>query len=303
MKVFREATFEDVSICLEIIDSNERYFDPSAKSAGEIHVRELLKGYFSEVHTELFLDGNTHLALINIQGDDVRRTYFPDIYIEPEHDLWDTCILKMESVIDAIHPDWRVLISINSKDNQAKEILNNFGYEFVRKYWVMEAAITTAPQLTYPQGVEFKKIDLNEDLPIWHQLHQNAFSSHFGFMARPFDKWCELMTSSERFDIEGTFILYRNGGPIGFVQSSNELEHEASGYISTVGVIHEEQDKGYGTLLVQRANLHAYEKGYRKIGLNVDTGNTTSALRVYERLGFVPLSSWEQFEKSSKVFL
>ena len=54
MLSFREATLRDASICEEIIDLQEKSFDPAAHGVGPVHVREILSGYFSEVHSELF---------------------------------------------------------------------------------------------------------------------------------------------------------------------------------------------------------------------------------------------------------
>jgi ribosomal protein S18 acetylase RimI-like enzyme len=300
MTLFRDATSADIDTCMELIDINEREFDPEAKSAGTVHVEEILHGYFTEVYSRLLMRDGVATAFINIHGDDVRETYFPDIYVRPGSNDWEAALLEMESIIDSGHPQWRVLISVNSKDEKTKELITQHGYSFIRKYWGMEAQVPEKTDFVTPEDIEIRKIDIEKDIKDWHAAHQDAFSTHFGFKPRPFDKWKELVLGAASLDLEGTFLLIKEGRCIGFLESSTEMEHENSGYISAIGVVKSEQGNGYGSLLIKQALAYAHSKSLTKLNLNVDTGNTTSALFVYERQGFAPNFSWEQYCKASK---
>lgn len=300
MSTFREATMADIQPCIEIMDANERLFDPEALSAGPVHVEEIINGYFPEVFSRLLTKDGHDIAFINSQGDDVRRTFYTDIYVIPGADVWQEALLEAESIIDSRQPTWRSLFSVNGKDEESKKILEKNGYSFLRKYWGMEAPIKTKPKVTIPEEIELRKLDFESELPIWHQVHQDSFSTHFGFVPRSFEKWSELTQASTSTDKEGTFLMFKGGACIGFVESSTELEHENSGYINLIGVIKTEQGHGYGSILIEQAKAHAYAKGLRKIGLNVDTGNTSSALHLYEKHGFKANFSYEQWCKSSK---
>ena len=297
MLSFREATLEDASICEEIIDLQEKSFDPAAHSVGLVHVREILNGYFSEVHSELLIEDDIPVAFINIHGDDVRKTYFPDIYVRPSHDVFNVALTRLEEYISKKNAQWTILIGINARDDYAKKVLSQCNYQWIRKYWGMEAPLNDVLFPALPTGLEVKVVDIERNLHEWYQVHQDSFSEHFGFQPRPFEKWRDLFLSAEGFDPDGTFLLYENGECVGFVESSNEKAHENSGYINMVGVRKSKQGMRYGTLLIQWAMAYAKRRNFSKIGLNVDTGNTTSALNVYQRLGFREISSWEQFKK------
>ena len=300
MAIFREATVSDLDICIEIIDANERLFDPQAHSAGPVHVEEIINGYFTEVFSFLLIKDEKPIAFVNSQGDDVRKTFYTDIYVLPEHDAWQDALSEAERIIDSRHSDWRAIFSVNGKDRKTKEVLERNGYSFLRKYWGMEAPFEFAPNLTIPDEIELRKIDFEKELPIWHQAYQDAFSNHFGFVPRSYEKWSELARAASSTDKEGTFLMFKGQTCIGFVESSTELEHENSGYINLIGVIKAEQGHGYGSILIEKAKAYAYAKGLRKIGLNVDTGNTSSALHLYEKHGFKANFSYEQFCKTDK---
>ena len=297
MLSFREATLRDASICEEIIDLQEKSFDPAAHAIGQVHVREILSGYFSEVHSELLFEDETPVAFINIHGDDVRKTYFPDIYVHPAHDVFPIALTKLEDYISNKNAQWPILIGINTKDEYAKKVLSQRNYQWIRKYWGMEAPLLNSTFPSLPFGLDVKVVDIAQDLHNWYEVHQDSFSEHFGFQPRPFEKWRDIFLNSEGFDPNGTFLLFEKGECVGFVESSNEKEHENSGYINMVGIRKSKQGMRYGTLLIQWAMAYAKERNFNKIGLNVDTGNTTSALNVYQRLGFREISSWEQFKK------
>ncbi len=300
MSEFREATLEDIDLCIEIIDLNEREFDPDAKSAGPIHVEEILAGYFDEVYSKLLIQDGVATAFINIHGDDVRKTYFPDIYVRPGSSSWEVALLEMESIINGAHSDWRIHLSINGKDDPTKELISRHGYSFMRKYWGMEANIPQKTEFVLPDGIEIRNVDVARDVELWHAAHQDAFSTHFGFEPRPIDKWRELVLGATSLDLNGTYLLRREDRCIGFLESSSELEHEGSGYINTIGVVKSEQGKGYGSLLIKQALHYSATKGFKKVNLNVDTENATSALHVYEKHGFVADFSWERWCKTDR---
>ncbi|MFM8405265.1 MAG: GNAT family N-acetyltransferase, partial [Actinomycetota bacterium] len=55
------------------------------------------------------------------------------------------------------------------------------------------------------------------------------------------------------------------------------------------------QGKGFGELLLRWA-LHYYQQLNRKyVELNVDSGNESGALRLYEKVGFKTKQSWQHF--------
>ncbi|MFZ9317052.1 MAG: GNAT family N-acetyltransferase, partial [Candidatus Nanopelagicaceae bacterium] len=56
---------------------------------------------------------------------------------------------------------------------------------------------------------------------------------------------------------------------------------------------------GYGELMLRWAFAYYSSIGRKSLELNVDTGNESGALRLYEKLGFKVKSAWQHFENKA----
>jgi ribosomal protein S18 acetylase RimI-like enzyme len=187
---------------------------------------------------------------------------------------------------------------VNSLDKRLQGAWEKHGYESLRRYYTMRMKITSAPSIRQIQNLEIRAIDIANpgQVALWHSAHQNSFSSHFGFAPRELDKWRELVLDSAT-DPNGVFLAFRNGEPVGFCQCNDEYVEENKGFINLLGVTHENQGLGIGEALLQTGISHCITKGYDSVELNVDTGNETGALKLYEKVGFRPESSWIQLHR------
>ena len=137
----------------------------------------------------------------------------------------------------------------------------------------------------------------------WWELHQDSFSKHFGFAPRPMELWIEQTKAASTLDPAACFILDYQGEPAGFVQLANANYHLNGGYVDVLGVAHKFQGLGLGQILLQHGINHSVDQGRDFIELNVDSGNESGALRLYEKLGFKPNSGWKQYENKNWVEL
>ena len=69
-------------------------------------------------------------------------------------------------------------------------------------------------------------------------------------------------------------------------------------WVSDVGTRKPWRGKGLATALLARTLSRARVAGFDQAGLDVDAGNPTGALRVYERCGFRRVSGWTSLGKS-----
>jgi ribosomal protein S18 acetylase RimI-like enzyme len=128
----------------------------------------------------------------------------------------------------------------------------------------------------------------------WHRIHQDSFQNHFGFQARPFDSWITKVLAENTFDPNGVFRASVDGRTVGFCQCTDEFVEEQRGYISALGVGHDDVGRGYGEALLRHGISYCASRGFDSGERGVDTANESGALRLYEKVGFRAESSWIQ---------
>jgi ribosomal protein S18 acetylase RimI-like enzyme len=237
-------------------------------------------------------------AVINLHPDSVTGRYYTDVYASPRVENLENVVLWAIELADSQHADWDIRPGVNSLDKRLQSAWAKHGFEFLRRYYTMRMRVSTTPTIRQIQGVEIRSIDISnpDQVALWHLLHQNSFSNHFGFAPRELEKWRELVQDSAT-DPNGVFFAFKNGQPVGFCQCNDEYVEDNRGFINLIGVTLENQGTGIGEALLQTGISYCITKGYDSVELNVDTGNESGALKLYEKVGFKPESSWIQMQR------
>lgn len=301
--VFAEATQADADAVRDLVNRHELAVDPQAATMSDDGIAELMAGYIDQSQSWIMrVDSGALAGFVQLHPDANRSIFFPDVYCDPAlPDLAGATSAAVDFVLslsERQQPDWSLRPGLNSKDDLLRGAYLAHGFAYLRKFWSLSRPITADdvwPEL--PPGIVVRRAeDTREDMQVLHALHQDSFSNHFGFKPREFENWMTLELEKQTRDPAGNFILFDQDQPAAFLLSATEMAHENGGYIDLIGVAHAHQGKGFGKLLLQCAASYAHENGFTKIDLNVDTGNESAALRVYEVAGFRPFSAWEQYE-------
>lgn len=293
---------EHVSLLVDLINEHEQSVDPDFTPTGETDAMELLEGYFDpSIAAFLFADDSEQpIGFYSVNPDSNRNRFFTDIYARPGSEALKQVLaeaLKASSQHEASYENW---FGVNSKDQTMKALLESFGMHAFRTYWHLRHEVTdSSKQPIEFVGATIRNMSTEADFETYWTLHQDAFSQHFGFAPREKWQWIEMTKSAATFDPQACFLLELEGEPAGFVQLSTALEHMNAGFVDLIGVAHKFQGTGLGQLLLQHGINVCVERGNGFIELNVDSGNESGALRVYEKLGFKPQSSWEQYENKN----
>ena len=298
----QEASADQAALVVEIVNQHELTIDPESTPMGVEEAQELIEGFFDKAHCYLLIDQSTEDALgfYSINPDATRKKLFTDVYERPGQNLINEVIAESLKKAVEVHPDYEHLFGVNTKDQVMRAALESFGMEVIRTYWHMKRPLDESSKADATrEKVEIRLLSGQEDLETWWALHQDAFSNHFGFAPRPMDLWIEQTTSAGTMDPEGCFLVFYDGEPAGFVQMANANYHLNGGYVDLIGVSHKFQGLGLGQLLLQHAINFSVDQDREFIELNVDTGNESGALKLYEKLGFKPNSSWVQYENKN----
>ena len=295
----QEATVSDASLVVDMVNQHELTIDPESTPMGVEEAKELIEGFYDKAIANFLMLDSVDLpaGFYSINPDANRKKLFTDVYARPGSELITEVIAQSLRHAAEIHPDYEHLFGVNSKDTVMRESLESFGMEGIRTYWRMRRTLDAGSKAdTSKDKVEIRLVSGREDLEIWWALHQDAFSKHFGFAPRPMELWIEQTTSAGTMDPDGCFLAFYEGEPAGYVQMANANYHLNGGYVDLIGVSHEFQGRGLGQVLLQHAINYSVDQGREFIELNVDTGNESGALKLYEKLGFSPSSSWVQYE-------
>jgi mycothiol synthase len=294
------ATEADAKAIAEIANEHELSIDSKSSLFSEQGALEFIAGYIDSSPAYLLsLDDETGFsAVVNLHPDSVKGRYFTDIYAKPQVANLENVVLWAIELAESENPDWQIWPGANSLDKRLQSAWEKNGYEFLRRYYTMRMKISSAPSVRHIENLEIRAIDITnpDQVALWHSAHQNSFSSHFGFAPRELGKWRELVLDSAT-DPDGVFLAFKNGEPVGFCQCNNEYAEENRGYINILGVTHEYHGMGIGEALLQTGISHCLRKGFDSVELNVDTGNESGALKLYEKVGFKAESSWIQLHR------
>jgi len=296
----RVATEADAKAIADLANEHELSVDSKSSLFSEQGALDFIAGYIDSSPAYLLsLDGESGFsAVVNLHPDSVRGRYFTDVYASPQVENLENIVLWAIELAESEHPSWDIWPGVNSLDKRLQGAWASHGYEFLRRYYTVRMTLSSAPSIRHIEDLDIRAIDItNPDLiALWHSAHQNSFSNHFGFAPRELEKWRELVLDSA-LDPKGVFLAFKNGEPVGFCQCNDEYAEENKGFVNLLGVTHENQGLGIGEALLQTGIAYCLTKGYDSVELNVDTGNESGALKLYEKVGFRPESSWIQLHR------
>jgi ribosomal protein S18 acetylase RimI-like enzyme len=292
-------TLDQAQLVADLINDHELTIDPESTPIGITEARELLEGFF-DPSVAAFLykeDQELPAAFFSINPDKNRKRLFTDVYSRTGSGLLREVLEETLKAAYKKAPDYEQWFGVNTKDKDFKQVLESFGMRVIRTYWNMRLpleGLSKTQQIN--QAVSIRLIDNQADMEIFWKLNQDAFSKHFGFAPREKAEWIKMTLEASTYDPMGCFLLDYEGEPAGFVQLANANYHLNGGFVDLIGVAHSFQGKGLGQILLEHAINVSIEQGREFLELNVDTGNESGALRLYEKLGFKPNSAWEQYE-------
>ena len=297
----RIATEADAKAVAEVANAHELSVDSKSSLMGEQAALGFMAGYVDPSLTYLIAidDEPGFSVVVNLHPDSTRKRYFTDIYAKPQVDNLEPVALWAIELAEAENPDWQMWPGANFNDDRLRSAWTNHGFEFLRRYYTMRLEISSVPTIRQVQGIEIRAIDISnpDEVAQWYKVHQDAFSIHFDFAPRDLEKWKALMLDDVTTDPHGVFGAFRDGEPVGFCNCSDEYAEENKGQISTLAVALECQGLGIGEALLQTGISYSATKGYSTVELTVDTGNESGALKLYEKVGFKPESSWIQMHR------
>ncbi|MGV9881314.1 GNAT family N-acetyltransferase [Streptomyces sp. NPDC003006] len=187
-------------------------------------------------------------------------------------------------------------LHLNIAPTMDLQALRGRGWRPVRRYNVMarqlEGESDTLPEPV--DGVTLRDCSTEEDRRRAHRLLQECFTEHFDHQPRTYAQWLDDI-DAERADWSLIWIAHVEGvGDAAVLRTHNDRPSMA--WVGNLGVLAEARGRGLGSHLLRHAFGHYAALGRDRIGLGVDTDNSSGALALYERHGMAldhAVDTWE----------
>lgn len=167
------------------------------------------------------------------------------------------------------------------------------GYAFVREFRHLEMPLDAPLGASVPvPGIQVRPFVEGRDERIVHEILRIAFADHWGEVGLPFDAWAARHLAPGT-DTSLWLVAEREGTGVGALTA---FARPNLGWIDEIGVIPEARRRGVGAALLHRSIVALRELGLRAT-LNVDAGNESGALVLYDRMGMRTIRRFVGYEK------
>ncbi|MFD3932904.1 GNAT family N-acetyltransferase [Streptomyces sp. NPDC058614] len=250
----------------------------------------------------LLLDGGRLIGYGLLWDESGGERIDVDVYTLPDRPDGDQYLFDLVEARAAEHAAANgaaravVHLHLNTAPTLDLRALRGRGWRPVRRYNVMARQLSgdTDRLPAPPPGVTLRPCLTEPDRRLAHALLQESFADHFDFQPRTYEQWLDDI-DAERADWSLIWIAHLDG--LGDAAALRSHDNRASmAWISSIGVLRKARGQGLGSHLLRHAFGHYAARGRDRIGLGVDTDNSTGALALYERHGMTldfGVDTWE----------
>ena len=168
-------------------------------------------------------------------------------------------------------------------DRAAVALLEENGYRDVAHFYVMTIELEDPPpEPEWPEGLEARPFEREHARAFW-AADDEAFQDEADYEPEPFEEFVRRRLERPGFDPELWTAVW-DGKEIAATVIVDRKRFGA-GWIAGLGVRQPWRRRGLGRALLLRSFRQLYERGQRRVSLNVHTENPTGATRLYESVG------------------
>jgi mycothiol synthase len=182
----------------------------------------------------------------------------------------------------------------NSEPNARRAAaLRAAGFEVCRVFRRMVIDFAgPVPEPAPAPGVTIRRATEADHPVVWELLTQ-SFAEHFDHVAEPYAAWHARMVGSDSYRPDCWWLADVDGVPAGVLVGQR---HDENGWVKSLGTLPSARGRGVGTTLLLTAFRAWQEQGVPRVGLGVDSDNSTGAMGLYERIGMRAEQRYDCYE-------
>ena len=186
--------------------------------------------------------------------------------------------------------------AVNDTDASAAALMRSRGFAHVRTFQHLQIDLAgPAPDPGEPpHGIAIRGIEPERDLGRVHAIFVEAFSGEWGYRPIPFEEWVGNEVEIPSFDPSLWLLATAGDEAVGALTG---VVWGDRGWVGELGVLAPWRGRGIATALLRRAFVAFAARGLRRVMLNVDSQNSTGAVRLYAGVGMRTVRAWDVYEK------
>jgi len=186
--------------------------------------------------------------------------------------------------------------AVTATDAAGTALVRSHGFAHVRTFRHLRIDLDGSPRDPGepPTGIEIGRIEPERDLRRIHAIFVEAFRHAWGYRVIPFDEWLGNEVEVPSFD-PSLWLLATEGDEA--VGALTGVVWGDRGWVGELGVLAPWRGRGIASALLRRAFATFASRGLPRVMLNVDSENSTGAVRLYERVGMRTARAWDVYEK------
>ena len=299
--IFRSPTLDDAQHTLDLMIRCDIAYSGEADSEMEDLVNDWENSDLSQDAWLVLTSAQQVIGYAAVMQWNADLKY--DIYVEPTltdnvivRELLSRCEVRGKQLATGTNDKVHAKCYAISVNQQLGDALLAAGFQVAKYIYNMQAKFDAPPApVKLPEGITLRNPIPGQDDRKIYEVIQSAFERP-GRTAPSFEDWKGFMLRPDIFKPELWFLAMQGEEMVGACLSYT-YSNTDQGWVRQLGVLESVRRMGLGSALLQHAFIEFHKRGFKKVGLAVESDNPR-AIRFYENVGMQQVRRIDEFIKA-----
>jgi mycothiol synthase len=299
--IFRSPTLDDAQQTLDLMIRCDIAYSGEADSEMEDLVNDWENSDLSQDAWLVLTSAQQVIGYAAVMQWNADLRY--DIYVEPTladdtivRELLARCEARGKALATGTNGKAHAKCYALSVNQRLGNALLAAGFQVTKYIFNMQAKFDAPPApVKLPEGITLRNPVPGQDDRKIYEVIQSAFERP-GRTAPSFEAWKGFMLRPDIFKPELWFLAMQGeemvGACLSYVYSNTD-----QGWVRQLGVLESIRRTGLGSALLQHAFIEFYKRGFKKVGLAVESDNLR-AIHFYENVGMQQIRRIDEYIKA-----